>query len=38
MVNSMPRLCVLPLAVLAFSASFAQADNKVLNIYSARHY
>ncbi|MFN3462361.1 MAG: Fe(3+) ABC transporter substrate-binding protein, partial [Oceanibaculum sp.] len=29
------RLCVLPLAALAFAA---QADDKVLNIYSARHY
>ena len=35
MVTSLPRLCALALATLAFSA---QADDKVLNIYSARHY
>ncbi len=38
MVTLLPRLSVLAFAALAFSASLAQADDKVLNIYSARHY
>lgn len=37
-VNSLPRFSVLTLAALALAATSVQADDKVLNIYSARHY